>query len=103
MSYTSSHHFTPISYTPYTPFHHCYHYHTHRAQADLVQAALKQRGFEQTKCYFAMRYWHPFTEEVSSAVWSVAYVLALMLFVALTVLFIVSACPCTCILRMSLL
>jgi len=39
-----------------------------RAQADLVRAALKQRGFEQTKTYFAMRYWHPFTEEVSVVV-----------------------------------
>ena len=57
--------------TPYTPFHYCYHYHTHRAQADLVQAALKQRGFEQTKCYFAMRYWHPFTEEVRGVLFGV--------------------------------
>jgi len=35
-----------------------------REQARLVQEALVQRGLKQTKVYFAMRYWHPFTEEV---------------------------------------
>lgn len=35
-----------------------------RSQAQLVEEVLKQKGFTDTKCYFAMRYWHPFTEEV---------------------------------------
>ena len=35
-----------------------------REQAKLVQDTLRRRGFEQAKTYFAMRYWHPFTEEV---------------------------------------
>lgn len=34
-----------------------------QAQADLVQASLRKRGFQKAKCYFAMRYWHPYTEE----------------------------------------
>eukprot|EP01039_Chlorochromonas_danica_P000434 gene434-468_t len=33
-------------------------------QAQLVQEALVSRGFSNAKCYFAMRYWHPFTENV---------------------------------------
>jgi ferrochelatase len=34
-----------------------------REQASLIQSALSERGFD-SKCYFAMRYWHPYTEEV---------------------------------------
>ena len=34
-----------------------------QAQADLIAAALKQKGYDNTKCYFAMRYWNPYTEE----------------------------------------
>jgi protoporphyrin/coproporphyrin ferrochelatase len=34
------------------------------AQAQLIQQSLRDRGFDNTKCYFAMRYWHPFTEDV---------------------------------------
>ena len=32
------------------------------AQARLLESALTDRGFD-ARCYFAMRYWHPFTEE----------------------------------------
>lgn len=32
------------------------------AQAELLQQSLTAKGFD-AKCYFAMRYWHPFTEE----------------------------------------
>lgn len=35
-----------------------------REQAELVQTALRNRGLSNTRCYFAMRYWHPYTEEV---------------------------------------
>lgn len=35
-----------------------------REQSDLVQAALQKRGLTDAKCYFAMRYWHPYTDEV---------------------------------------
>ena len=34
------------------------------AQANLIQSALQQRGLRDAKCYFAMRYWNPYTEEV---------------------------------------
>lgn len=34
-----------------------------RKQSKLVQDVLQKRGFERAKCYFAMRYWHPFTDE----------------------------------------
>ena len=34
-----------------------------REQSELVQDALRRRGFEEARCYFAMRYWHPYTEE----------------------------------------
>jgi len=34
------------------------------AQADLIQNRLVQNGYTKAKCYFAMRYWHPFTEDV---------------------------------------
>lgn len=37
----------------------------YREQARLVQETLQQKGFTQAKCYFAMRYWHPFTDEVT--------------------------------------
>ena len=30
-------------------------------QSDLIQETLRSRGFLKTKCYFAMRYWHPYT------------------------------------------
>lgn len=33
------------------------------AQARLVETSLRSKGFEDAKCYYAMRYWHPFTEE----------------------------------------
>jgi ferrochelatase len=33
------------------------------AQADLIQKDLQSRGLN-AKCYFAMRYWNPYTEEV---------------------------------------
>lgn len=39
-----------------------------QAQADLVQAALRARGHASAQVYFAMRYWHPFTEEVLARV-----------------------------------
>ena len=32
-------------------------------QASLIENELKERGYD-AKCYFAMRYWHPFTENV---------------------------------------
>eukprot|EP01038_Epipyxis_sp_PR26KG_P008783 gene8783-11860_t len=35
-----------------------------QAQADGIKLALEKRGIEDVKCYFAMRYWHPYTEEV---------------------------------------
>mmetsp|Transcript_103541 Transcript_103541/g.203000 ORF Transcript_103541/g.203000 Transcript_103541/m.203000 type:complete len:514 (+) Transcript_103541:23-1564(+) len=35
-----------------------------REQSRLVEDALRKKGFERTRCYFAMRYWHPFTDEV---------------------------------------
>jgi len=36
-----------------------------REQTALLQSALSNMtGYEDTKCYFAMRYWYPFTEEV---------------------------------------
>ena len=35
-----------------------------RDQADKIRAKLQQRGISDVKCYFAMRYWHPYTEEV---------------------------------------
>jgi ferrochelatase len=35
-----------------------------QAQADGIKLALESRGIEDVKCYFAMRYWHPYTEEV---------------------------------------
>lgn len=34
-----------------------------KAQADLIRDNLNARGFD-TRCYFAMRYWNPYTEEV---------------------------------------
>jgi ferrochelatase len=34
-----------------------------KAQADLIRDNLKARGFD-AECYFAMRYWNPYTEEV---------------------------------------
>jgi protoporphyrin/coproporphyrin ferrochelatase len=34
-----------------------------KAQADLIQASLISKGLD-AKCYFAMRYWNPYTEEV---------------------------------------
>jgi hypothetical protein len=37
----------------------------HREQSRLVEETLRRKGFEQARCYFAMRYWHPFTEDVS--------------------------------------
>ncbi len=33
------------------------------AQAELIERDLTERGFD-AKCYFAMRYWNPYTEEV---------------------------------------
>lgn len=33
------------------------------AQAELIEKDLMERGFD-AKCYFAMRYWNPYTEEV---------------------------------------
>lgn len=35
-----------------------------REQSQLVQQSLRDRGFDNANCYFAMRYWHPYTEEV---------------------------------------
>lgn len=34
-----------------------------KAQADLIEASLISKGLD-AKCYFAMRYWNPYTEEV---------------------------------------
>eukprot|EP01031_Cornospumella_fuschlensis_P048119 gene48119-58940_t len=34
------------------------------SQAQLVENELRRRGFSQSRCYFAMRYWHPYTEDV---------------------------------------
>lgn len=34
-----------------------------QAQSDLIAAELQNRGLN-AKCYFAMRYWNPYTEEV---------------------------------------
>ncbi len=34
-----------------------------QAQSDLLEASLRQRGYSGAKVYFAMRYWHPFTDE----------------------------------------
>ena len=34
-----------------------------QAQADLIAAELRTKGLD-AKCYFAMRYWNPYTEEV---------------------------------------
>ncbi|KAJ1442053.1 ferrochelatase-domain-containing protein [Ochromonadaceae sp. CCMP2298] len=39
-----------------------------KEQSELVQAALRRKGFTQAKCYFAMRYWYPFTEEALAQV-----------------------------------
>lgn len=33
------------------------------AQAELIESSLVERGYD-AKCYFAMRYWNPYTEEV---------------------------------------
>ena len=33
-------------------------------QASLIQASLRQKGLKDAQCYFAMRYWNPYTEEV---------------------------------------
>lgn len=33
------------------------------SQASMIQAELKKKGLD-CKAYFAMRYWHPFTEDV---------------------------------------
>jgi Ferrochelatase len=35
-----------------------------KAQADLIQLSLRKKGLKDAKCYFAMRYWNPYTEEV---------------------------------------
>ena len=35
-----------------------------QAQAQLIETALQARGLSNAKCYFAMRYWDPYTEEV---------------------------------------
>ena len=35
-----------------------------RAQAELIQSSLRKKGLKDAKCYFAMRYWNPYTEEV---------------------------------------
>ena len=35
-----------------------------QAQAQLIETALQGRGLQSAKCYFAMRYWNPYTEEV---------------------------------------
>jgi len=35
-----------------------------QAQASLIENALQKRGLRDAKCYFAMRYWNPYTEEV---------------------------------------
>lgn len=32
-------------------------------QAALIQQSLHKRDFKQARCYFAMRYWNPYTEE----------------------------------------
>lgn len=37
------------------------------AQARLLESALADRGYD-ARCYFAMRYWHPFTEEALAEV-----------------------------------
>ncbi len=43
-----------------------------QAQADLIEAAVRGRDeqLSDAKCYFAMRYWNPFTEEVLSRIQS---------------------------------
>ena len=38
-----------------------------QAQADLIREDLASRGFD-AKCYFAMRYWNPYTEEVLASI-----------------------------------
>ena len=38
-----------------------------QAQADLIRENLASRGFD-AECYFAMRYWNPYTEEVLSKI-----------------------------------
>ena len=34
------------------------------AQADLIQQSLRANGLKDAQCYFAMRYWYPYTEDV---------------------------------------
>jgi Ferrochelatase len=34
------------------------------AQANLIQASLRKNGLKDAQCYFAMRYWNPYTEDV---------------------------------------
>ena len=34
------------------------------AQASLIQSSLRKRGLKDAQCYFAMRYWTPYTEDV---------------------------------------
>ncbi len=36
-------------------------------QAEALEAALKRKGYD-AKCFIAMRYWHPFTEDVAKEV-----------------------------------
>ena len=33
-------------------------------QASLIQSSLRKKGLKDAQCYFAMRYWNPYTEEV---------------------------------------
>lgn len=33
-------------------------------QSDLIAEKLREKGFKDAKCYFAMRYWNPYTQQV---------------------------------------
>jgi protoporphyrin/coproporphyrin ferrochelatase len=35
-----------------------------RASLRLIEDELRKRGIDDPRCYFAMRYWNPYTEEV---------------------------------------
>ena len=34
------------------------------AQAEMIEQSIRKKGLKGAKCYFAMRYWNPYTEEV---------------------------------------
>lgn len=34
------------------------------AQADMIEQSIRKKGLKGANCYFAMRYWNPYTEEV---------------------------------------